>query len=92
MLVAAEVAVAAIQVRIYGHPLADPEVGHILAHLHDHPAEFMAGDDGEVRHVLVAVDVQIGAADARGAHLHDYLVRLARGIGDPLDEWQFPAQ
>ncbi len=64
LLVAAEITVAAIEVGVYRHALAHTEVGHVTAHLDDHPAELVAGNEWEVRHIFVAVDVHIRAADA----------------------------
>ena len=69
--------------------VADLQLLHVLAHLHDLAGEFVAGDDGVLGVAVVhgvavgvlAQQVGVGAADAGGADLQQDLVVAAHRHG-----------
>ena len=89
LLVATEVAVAAVEIGVDGHAVADTHVGYVAAHLDHHAAKLVAGDQGKVRHVFVAVDVDVGAANAAARDLDHDLVAGAGGVGHAFDGDRF---
>jgi hypothetical protein len=84
-LVAAHIAAPAVKVGIDRHAFAHLEISDGLARFDDHAAEFVAGDDRERGHVLVAVDVNIRPADTAARHLHHHFVGRAGRVGHTLN-------
>ena len=82
-------AVAAHDVALGGHELADLELGDPRAQGDDLAGELMADDDGRphasLRPGVPVGDVQVGAADARVAHADQHLAGAGRWFGNRRD-------
>ena len=72
--------------RLHRHALADRPAGHILAHVDDGAGPLMPQDHRALdRPALVLVpEMDVAAAHADRAHLHQHLIRADRGFSDFL--------
>ena len=77
----AVVAVSAVDVRVDGDLLAEPEPGDTDTELVDDADDLVAGDEGEHGVEAAVVDVQVGAAHPDLGHLDPHLAGPASGRG-----------
>jgi hypothetical protein len=83
LLVAAEVTLPAVEIRVDGYPVPRSELGDSITDLNYNPRKLMSGDKREVAHILIAVNVQVSTADADPCHLYNDFIWLAGRISDP---------
>ena len=67
------------------NPVTNGEIVNIAPNFNYGAGKFMAGNEGEIAHILPPVNVQIGAADTGLGNLHDDLVRAAYRVRHLLD-------
>jgi hypothetical protein len=70
LLLAAEIAFSAIQIRIYCHTITALQRSYLPARFHNPPNEFMSCDHREFTVIFVAEYMHIGPANPNLGHLN----------------------
>jgi hypothetical protein len=82
LLLAAEVALSTIEIRIDRYPFTTVKPGDLFAYFDNPPRKLMARDQWKGTEILIAVNMQIGPTNPHLGNLHDDFIRLTVRIGD----------